>query len=195
MQQLYEDQWNVLSDINNSFVAKIGIRIRVGDSESFQKRNKPENIGESLLAKYLHYFQCAEAIENSTLHSSYNNASSTSQKVLWYLIYDSLELRIAAKQFYGNKLLTDTTTRTLHTYCPFNYNPNNLRCNTSSASYLPTQKEALIRAAGDLLSFSLVDFHIFSRESGFGRVGAWLASTTDESHMFSFSAKDKEKVL
>jgi hypothetical protein len=32
-----------------------------------------------------------------------------------------------------------------------------------------------VPAAGEMLSFSLADYHIITRSSGFGRVGAWLS--------------------
>lgn len=47
----------------------------------------------------------------------------------------------------------------------------------------------------DLLSLALADYHVFSRESGFGRVAAWLAAglgggrRDTDSRMHSFSQK------
>jgi hypothetical protein len=102
----------------------------------------------------------------------------------WYLISDSLELRQAAQRHFGAKLLTDDTYRPIHTYCPVN-SAMGLPCGFNQEERI---REATVRAAGDLLSFALTDYHIFSRESGFGRVGAWLANSLQ---MHSFSQKVK----
>jgi hypothetical protein len=162
---LYRPLWRQLTDPSLSL--KIGIRIRVGDSTFSSPPSPPhpspstQNGGAALVEKYRQYFRCAELIELN--YSSSSNSSS----VKWYLISDSLELRIAAKREFGDKLITDTSTASTHTYCS---------TNCSSAAY------SMAHAAGDMLSLSLTDYQVFTRDSGFGLISGWIGG---KNNMFS----------
>eukprot|EP01035_Chromulina_nebulosa_P023631 gene23631-30642_t len=175
MRKIYGDLWRRLSESDDEI--KIGIRIRVGDAAAFDGKaatnSRPTaSEDEALLSKYMHYFRCAEEIEQELIQERNVTGSAEGRALAstWYLISDSLELRQAAQRHFGVKLLTDDAYRPMHTYCPVN-SAMGLPCGSNQEERM---REATVRAAGDLLSFALTDYHIFSRESGFGRVGAWL---------------------
>jgi hypothetical protein len=77
---------------------------------------------------------------------------------------DSLEVRRLAKCRLGAKLVTDIGT-----------SPGHLTCHDGGSCDSDSQVQALRLAVGDLLSFSLTDYHVYSQKSGFGRMGAWLS--------------------
>jgi hypothetical protein len=71
MRKIYGDLWRRLSESDDEII-KIGIRIRVGDAAAFDGKvatNSRPSVGEdeALLSKYMHYFRCAEEIEQELI--------------------------------------------------------------------------------------------------------------------------------
>ena len=80
MRKIYGDLWRRLSENNNdNNEIKIGIRVRVGDAAAFDGKatssngrttNNNNNSGvddNALLSKYMHFFRCAEEIEQELI--------------------------------------------------------------------------------------------------------------------------------
>ena len=70
MRKIYGNLWRRLSESDDEI--KIGIRIRVGDAAAFDGKaatNSRPTAGEdeALLSKYMHYFRCAEEIEQELI--------------------------------------------------------------------------------------------------------------------------------
>jgi hypothetical protein len=166
VQALYRSYWEALSDPD---VLRIGIQVRLGDDVF---KAQASNHAEAQFALASPYFKCAETIEQAF--------AAPGQKVLWFLMSDALPLRAAAKQRYGAKLLTDTSTVTQHADCK-SFNPG--------ACSKDAMDTAIQHSIGQLLTFSLADFHIMSKESGFGRMGAWMAGRYD--NLFEFDVVEK----
>eukprot|EP00775_Hariotina_reticulata_P008064 gene8064-8259_t len=148
VQQKYMKFWEVLQEPG---VLSIGIQIRTGDHNMWGAPNIEQ--GKGMLQQYKSFFTCAEGVE-----ATY---AAAGQKVIWYLNSDSLSLRQAAQQEYGTKLLTDTVTQTRHADCR--------GCNAAWAD------AAMQDAVGAMLTFSMVNYHIITVYSGFGRVPAWIS--------------------
>lgn len=137
-------------------VLKIGIQVRFGDRMMMAGSSTYTPLLMNLAAPY---FECATRIEQAF--------AAPGQKVIWYLLSDAAALRRAAKDKFGDKLLTDTGLEILHTDCKRNSNTS--ACSTS------VMDDALRHSVGSILSFSLCDFHVITSVSGFGRTGAWLS--------------------
>lgn len=166
VQALYSQYWQAL---NEPGVLRIGIQARLGD-DVFQKQTG--DLGDAQLAIAAPYFQCADTLEKAF--------ATPGQKVLWYLISDALPLRVAAKKKYGDKLLTDTATATQHVDCR-TFNPE--ACSKDAMDL------SIQHSIGQLLTFSMADFHITSKESGFGRMGAWMSGKYG--NMYEFDVVEK----
>ena len=70
MRKIYGDLWHRLSQDDKEI--KIGIRVRVGDSTAFDGKANSNGRAdrrndEALLAKYMHFFRCAEEIEQELI--------------------------------------------------------------------------------------------------------------------------------
>lgn len=174
---------------------KIGIQIRVGDWQLISKHRywfHPQDY----TFLFEHYFDCAKQIEIEVLSqytdprilmhqrfdhrfrtnpSRQKNSSTRNIKPLsgiaWYLLADVGSLRKKFNQKYeqqrsavlrgwGRKLVVNTQAGSDLRHV--------IKDKSSSAS-------SFYLAVGELWSFSLVDHHILTRKSGFGKVGAMLA--------------------
>ena len=147
LQGLYSHLWQALSSLEPQQL-KIGLRVRVGDADGFRSSGKSID-GEALLAKHMHFFQCAEQIEQNanSSSSSCRVGGHCNRSVIWFLISDSLELRLAARRRFGDKLLTDVSHRPLHTYCPVNLHPASNLCSSEEG-----MRNATLLAAGSVNS-------------------------------------------
>ena len=157
VEELYGDTFRRLAD--NSILT-IGIAVRVGD-EVFGSGDEEQE--ESHLWSIAEpYFDCASQIESTRAQAG--------QRVLIYLISESRKLRQLAKKRLGEKILTDVSTRYDH--------PDDVHNRNITVSGPASKKKALDRAmqhaVGQVLAFSMADFHVFTSQSGFGRLGAWL---------------------
>lgn len=146
--------WRTWQRLSNPSVLKIGIHIRAGDTEF----NAPHDIerGRVEIRKFMPFFRCAKEIEDSR--------AKPNQSVLWYVLSDSLSVRLAAQELFGRKVLIEMH-RAAHPDCIHVQNDCSERARNAT----------MILAIGEMLSFSLADVHVFSRYSGFGRSGAWLS--------------------
>lgn len=156
--------WRQLTADPNSII--IGIKVRIGDTAfSEEHQNAGYEHGYTIMREKVvtDHFDCAEELEFSLRR----NKAAAGRAILWYLIADSLPLRLAAKRKYGDKLITDVVTKPMHSDCEIN---------RIGACNIETVSEALRLAAGDILSLSFADYHVLTKDSGFGRVGAWLSS-------------------
>jgi hypothetical protein len=81
-------------------VLRIGIQIRTGDA-TFRDAHRSRSLGDNdqLLSKYAVFFDCAQEISKSR--------GGNFQKVLWYLVTDSVAIRQAAARKYGDRIVTD----------------------------------------------------------------------------------------
>lgn len=156
--ELAKPSMEVLADPD---ILKIGIAIRTGDWTAFKG---DDNVS---LATYSAFFDCAREIELSR--------QVPGQKVVWYLISDSLQLRKQAKEKFGAKLLTDTSTKHSHIDCNW---IGNSTCNEAILN------QALQRAVADVVTFSQVDYHVIQLGSGFGKLGAMLSPKGLSHHIY-----------
>lgn len=133
---------------------------RVGD-EVFHGENETDALARAqLLGKAKNYFDCAQKLEQAF--------RLPGQKVIWLLTSDSSTLRKAAAEQFGAKLLTDTERKAVHPDCTSN-NPRECQ----------SVELAMVHAMGQLFTFSMADYHIVTRNSGFGRLGAWMSGHWD----------------
>jgi hypothetical protein len=171
-------------------VLKIGIQIRLGDAVFKQPAAGAGAAGAGngssdataaqqaqVLAQGAEWFECAERLQ-----AAY---ASHGQKVVWYLNSDSQALRAAAKQRYGAKLITDDELQMTHPDCFQGQAVSNAssssshgqagQASSSSSCAQQAMDAALQHSLGAMLTFSLTDYHIITKASGFGRLGAWLS--------------------
>jgi hypothetical protein len=146
-----------LEALNQPGVMKIGINIRVGDS-AFLNDTVP-------IRQYMPYFDCAQEIEDSR--------RLPGQQVVWFLISESLSLRQAARDLFGEKVLTDLKTPAIHPDCRSH---NSDQCTHNLMAF------AMQSSAAQVLTFRMADAHVFSKHSGFGRLGAWLSTECNSSY-------------
>ena len=166
VERRYINTWTRLAD---PAPLKIGIHIRAGDSEFAYEHSLQR--GRLMLQAYQNYFLCAQEIENTR--------RKMNQTVLWYLISDSLSLRLAAHEHYGDKLIVEKI-KAMHLDCAM----TNMTCSNSG------QNMSMIMAAGEMLAFSLADYHVTGKNSGFARSGTWLSiQPLPRTHIFTIEGK------
>lgn len=138
---------NSLSLLGKQNVLRIAIQVRMKDSVFANESSVSIDYAAA-------HFLCAEQITKYL---------PKSQRWSYVFISNSLRLRQLAKEKFGSSLLTDTTTKPLHTDCEVQGN-----CSRSAV------KQALHRAASDLMLLSMADVHVVSARSGFGVLGAMM---------------------
>lgn len=126
---------------------RIAIHVRVGDNAFMSNEEAHWRIAEA-------HFSCAEEIAATR--------TAPGQNVLFYFNSDSLPLRLAASERYGNKVLTDLRASG-QTDCSFHGG-----CSSINASFR--------LAVAQLDLFSRADVHVVSIGSGYGAMGAWMSS-------------------
>ena len=133
-------------------VVKIGIQVRTGDYANFWTRIQPAQFKEKnfTVSTYNNWFKCAEDVEKKLI--------ANGKRVIWFLMSDSLSLRIDAKEVYGDKIVTDTHSHALHT---------GINRNEGSAS--------MQRVMAELLTLSLCDYFVLTFNSGVGKLAAWIS--------------------
>ncbi|WIA21391.1 hypothetical protein OEZ85_000607 [Tetradesmus obliquus] len=150
----YERYWKMLADPT---ALKIGIQMRQGDW-ALNGADKGQKAGEAMLERASRWFECAERLEKAF--------AAPGQKVIWFLNSDSHQFRVSAKQKFGDKLITDTDLVMWHPDCA-TINPEKCQRDLMDLSF--------VHSLGSILSFSMMDYHVVTDESGFGRLGAWLS--------------------
>jgi len=174
---------------------KIGIQIRTGDIANFWHKEwgKPViNFTVNSTAYYENFFECALFLENkyenpnvnvNTAAAAIDNSSGSSsdvggkrkRKVLWYLMSDSLPLRISAKKLFGDKLVTNTKDEAIHTA-------------------MGKHEERILgmkMVFSEVITMAQCDFFILSHNSGIGKLGAWLS----KNHMQNAFFQDRSNAL
>jgi hypothetical protein len=163
--QYYRKYWDALQEPG---VLKIGIQIRLGDSVF--KGAEREQAAEETLRSGAEWFECAKRLEKAY--------AAPGQKVVWYLNSDSQQLRKAAKAVYGDKVITDDELKMTHPDCHQDQPHSKFYSSSSNSSIVCHQAAmdvALQHSLGAMLTFSLTDYHIITKASGFGRLGAWMS--------------------
>jgi hypothetical protein len=161
---------------------RIGIQVRAGAYKSDDHLPRPSTVPDDVMQSiFSGYFKCAMEAEQAF--------AKPGQRVIWFLMSDSPQLRQSARKTFGAKVVTESRGS------PFP------RCDDPGAA---TEKEcddrtladSVIAPAADLWAFSMTDVQIITKYSGFGRVGAWLSlkhfdAKTRESRIFEidFSLK------
>jgi len=139
-----------LKYLQDPFLTKIGIQIRVGDwqllNPSLQNSAVPENALGGKVGDIECFFRCAEQIERER---------SPHNRTVWFFISDSMVVRKIAKQRYGAKLITKLDGIIEHVQ---DGNKNG--------------DLGFAYAAAELWLFGLTDYQVISSTSSFGRVGA-----------------------
>eukprot|EP00953_Heterococcus_sp_UTEX-ZZ885_P001174 1136-Heterococcus_DN1.PRE.4 len=107
-------------------------------------------------------FDCAHAIEAA------RKVTSTT-KVLWYVTPNSAVLRKLILEKSGSDKVVTQTEHFEHDDCQH----KNESCEEQALA------TSVIIASGQLWSMAMTDFQIFTRDSGFGRVGAMLQENTE----------------
>lgn len=171
MAQLYQKTWEQFSD---SSTLKIAIHIRTGDQVFASSSGDHFDVND-VRGQFKPFFDCAKEIEKTRRRSK-------KQKVLWYLMSDSKSLRVAAKTVFADKLITDIETKMIHPDCRFQ-NPDD--CNETQMSF------SMLHSGGDLLTYSLADYHVTHYMSGYSRIGAWLSGRWD--NMYSISGRGNDR--
>ncbi|WIA20350.1 hypothetical protein OEZ85_006181 [Tetradesmus obliquus] len=174
VQRMYGQRfWGPLTEPG---VMRIGIQVRFGDKLAFL--HSAALAPSALLALAAPYFACAQGLEEAY--------AAPGQRVVWFVISDSGAFRKAAVKRYGDKVLTDDQLQLVHVACHLNDDPS--LCKDS------TLQLAVQHSVGEMLSFSLADYHIITRSSGFGRVGAWLSGRWGNLYELSPGADDAGEV-
>jgi len=138
-------------------VLKIGIQIRVGD---WYWTNTQHHV--DLDRQFYMFFDCAEQIEAFVRAGGRNFTS-----VVWYLITESMPLRLAAITKYGSKVVTALNTSIEHS------SKEKSVCKEANCTVSVTGFQT---AAAEWWLFALAEFHVISRFSGFGRSAAMRSS-------------------
>ncbi|WIA14793.1 hypothetical protein OEZ85_003277 [Tetradesmus obliquus] len=140
----------LLPQLLDPTIFKIGLQIRTGDQHlgGGQKAKQFEDAFE--------WFHCARIAQERW--------KPRGQQSVWFLLTDSPDIRRGAKQYLGDQVVTMRGALLAHTL----FIPNGLH-NRSAA--------VLRFAAAETWLFSLMDVHVISQLSGFGRMGAMIAGS------------------
>jgi hypothetical protein len=175
VQRLYaRDVWGPLADPHS---LKIGIQVRFGDevlNTDDERADDPKYVS-SLMSLATPFFECAAAIESAF--------SVPGQQVVWYLLSDSGEFRRAAKDKFGDKLLTDTELTAAHSSCRANTGRATRGEVLRDGACSPEHTQRVMQhSLGSMLALSLTDFHIMTKASQLGRLAAALSGKWNNMH-------------
>eukprot|EP00953_Heterococcus_sp_UTEX-ZZ885_P001997 1589-Heterococcus_DN1.PRE.4 len=151
----YQYESGRLSTSTNDDALSIGINFRLGDWAFDAAKDK--EIVRNLDAMQ-GVFDCADAIAAS-------RRASNATKVVWYVTADSAHLRRLILDQYGADVVVTQTQPHSHGDCQHMHE-------SCAEQQLNT---SIIMAAGQLWSMAMTDYQIFTRDSGFGRLGAMLS--------------------
>ena len=176
------ETWSLIKPYNdilaNDDILKIGIAIRVGDSVFQGEENWVMKANA-----FDHFFNCAQVCwgrhDKSKKHLSSlcplhnilqeieTSRAINGQKVIWYLISDSLVIRKLIKDRFGDKVITDLKVKPNHPDCVRHWKQN---CSDDDIKF------SIRWAVAQLEIFRRMDFHVVTNGSGFGMVGAILSN-------------------
>lgn len=135
------------------YALKIGIQIRTGDHAHLADSDA---ISREDIGLFQAFFDCAQQIEATRLKRG--------QRIIWYVISDSVSLRKAVYERFGGKVFTRTySIDTSHTA------KENRKQGTGHVSLSSYQD-----IAGEHWLFGMTDFQVVSYDSGIGRSAAFL---------------------
>lgn len=140
-----------LSALSDPFALKIGVQIRTGDLA-----NLADPANRTAIDLYRAFFDCAQQIEDTRIKPG--------QRVIWYFLSDSLNLRQAVSSVFGNKVLVKTTG------IDTSHSAKETRRQGRGRVSLSTYQSI----AGEHWLFSMTDFQVVSFDSGIGRSAAFL---------------------
>jgi hypothetical protein len=130
---------------------KVGLQIRTGD-EHLNGGKQARQFEDAF-----EWFHCARVVEQ--------HWKPPGQKSVWFLLTDSPDIRRGAVKYLGDQVVTMRDALLAHTlYVPSGAN------NSAAGSILGF-------AAAETWLFSLMDVHVISQLSGFGRMGAMMAGS------------------
>jgi hypothetical protein len=132
---------------------KVGLQIRTGD-EHLEGHKQPKQFEDAF-----EWFHCAKVVEQ--------HWKPPGQKSVWFLLTDSQDIRRGAVKYLGDQVVTMRDAMLAHTL----YVPSG--ADDSKAARI------LRFAAAETWLFSLMDVHVISQLSGFGRMGAMMSGNWD----------------
>ena len=147
VQKKFADEFQVMS---NTSKFKIAIQLRLGDSFLNGRADKmisDERRTEPDLQNIQHFFACAETLEQTFM--------STSEKAIWFVVSDSLEVRRIANATFPDKVITRVV-QPEHVY----------------AAEEHTKLTAMIETAGEHWLIGMSDYQIISRYGNFGKTAS-----------------------
>jgi hypothetical protein len=112
VQSMYAERYWV--PLRQPDVLKIGIQVRFGDQLAFL--HNADMSAAALMAMAAPYFECAAGLEKEYARAG--------QQSIWFVISDSGAFRRAARQKYGEKVLTDDELQLMHVACHLNDDPS-----------------------------------------------------------------------
>lgn len=113
--------------------------------------------GTATVQQYHSIFNCAEEVNRTR--------NTGNQRLVFYLMSDSMSLRRHALAYYGNDTLLTAVDGVEVTHVAFNHlNEEHLR-------------DALLTAAGEMWAFGYTDVQVISKHSGFGALGSFWGHT------------------
>lgn len=131
--------------VMSSSLLKVGIQARLGDSNL---RGGTEGAyAEASLPSVQHFFDCAQHLLQ-TFHQP-------EQGTVIFLVSDSLDVRLQARDVYGELLMTKLD------------EPGHTQLTTGEH-----QRQAMIHAAGEHWLFGMADYHVISSVGNFGKSAA-----------------------
>lgn len=170
----------------------IGLQIRVGDS-SFSNASQvydDPSLDNQLIQKYEHFFSCAYELTNIYKKKSFGSSSiDDSPSVVVFLASDNMQLRRAALRRWQ---LPHTCLNKSGQHCSILGQWLRLIATTNVLEH-SAHSDHKLRALEDVMMdtflFSLCQEHIFTMNSGFGRVPAFAA--LNFRNVYSFLDRDR----
>lgn len=132
--------------LRTSPALKIGLQVRLGDFELARSKAWDEGLAAAYLNAAKRHIDCAEQIE-ARWATEYPG-----RPIQWFVISDSRNLRIALKNKYGTKIVTDDESMPQHVDCN---NPLS-KCKTAKNM----QQAAMILAVADIITMSMTDAQV-----------------------------------
>jgi hypothetical protein len=126
----------------------VAVHIRTKDT-AFSKPLGSKTSQAALMARYRPFFECAQEVGKN---------AKPGQKVVWFLASDDLEIRRAAAASYGDVLVANTESPSVHF--------GKVKKKTPSAA---------VSVMTDIYLMAKAQFHVLSLTSGFGKIGAYLS--------------------
>jgi hypothetical protein len=142
-------------------VLKIMIQIRVGDA-SISNHNH-----QISLDTFSTHFNCAKQIQDFAMKTMDGNGKPKYTRVLWYLLSDSLSLRKAAVERFGDDVIVTSLDS------PIEHTSN------ENSGYGEISQSGFRNAAAEWWLGGYANYHVITQWSGYGRSAAFRAMGKD----------------